>query len=484
MSGPTAFDLVVIGAGPAGIQAALAGALFGKSVALIERAPHIGGALVNSGTLSSKTLRETALTIAGVRARGLEVDLALRRTANVADLVRHERTVADVERKRLAGMLDELGVRRRTGCGSFVDAHTIEVVAPGGPSERLRGEKIVIATGSSPVRPAEFPFEHPRIYDSDEILALGTLPRRMAVIGAGVIGSEYACTFAALGAEVLIVDGRDTLLPFLDDELSRALASAMCANGIRFLWQERVLACDAPASGDITLTLASGQRLQVDSVLVAAGRHSNVEALALERAGLTAGERGLLKVDEAFRTAVPHIHAVGDVIGFPALASTGMEQARLAVCVAFEIPYKREMSALLPSGIYTIPEASCAGATEEQLKERGEDYVAGRALYRQESRGAIIGERAGFMKLLFRRADMKLLGVHILGESATELVHTGLLTMICGGGADELTQACCNVPTLSNLYKSATYRALLTRGKQLPPSMNQTSWGDAEARGS
>ncbi len=468
MSAPTAFDLVVLGAGPAGIQAALAGALFGKSVALIERGTHIGGALVNTGTLPSKTLRETALTLAGVRARGLEVDVALRQEASVADLLRHERTVAEAERARLGGMLDELGVRRYTGTGRFVDAHTVEVVPAGLPGARLSGAKIVIATGSAPARPEEFPFEHPRVYDSDQILSLGTLPRRMAVIGAGVIGCEYACTFAALGAEVHIVDGREVLLPFLDAELSRALAAAMSANGIHFHWKERVRECTAPASGDLTLALSSGARLAVDSVLVAAGRRSNVEALALEKAGLVAGERGLLEVDEGFRTRVPHILAVGDVIGFPALASTSMEQARLAVCVAFEMPYKREISALLPSGIYTIPEASCAGATEEQLQERGEAYVVGRARYSQNSRGTIIGDRQGFLKLLFRRADMKLLGVHVLGELATELVHVGLMTMICGGGAEELNQACFNVPTLSDLYKSATYRAQLTRDRRLP----------------
>ncbi len=469
MNAPTAFDLVILGAGPGGVAAAVAGGLFGKSVALIERGTHIGGALVNTGTLPSKTLRETALTLAGVRARGLQVDVVLRHAATVADLMRHERTVAETERERLGGMLDELGVRRFAGTGRFADAHTLEVVSNGAVHALLRGEKIVIATGSTPARPAEFPFGHPRVYDSDEILALGALPRRMAVVGAGVIGSEYACTFAALGAEVHLVDGRDVLLPFLDSELSRALAEAMAANGIRFHWKERVLECAAPPKGDLTLVLSSGARLQVDSVLVASGRRSNVEALALEKAGLVAGERGLLQVDEVFRTAVPHILAVGDVIGFPALASTSMEQARLAVCVAFDMPYKREISKLLPSGIYTIPEASSVGATEEQLKERGVDYVVGRARYAQNSRGTIIGDRQGFLKVLFGRSDMKLLGVHVLGELATEIVHVGLMTMICGAGADELNEACFNVPTLSDLYKNATYRALLARDR--PPGM-------------
>jgi len=467
------FDLVVLGAGPAGIQAAIVGALAGKSVALIEREAYIGGALVNTGTLPSKTLRETALTLAGVRARGLQVELALRREVGVADLMRHERRVAQLERERLGSLLDELGVQRFTGTGRFADAHTLELVRDAAVAERLRGEKIVIATGSSPSRPPEFPFEHARIYDSDEILALASIPKSLAVVGAGVIGSEYASTFAALGTEVHLIDGRDVLLPFLDAEFSTALAAAMAANGIRFHWKERVKACRAPATGDLTLELSSGALLATDAVFVAAGRRSNVEALALEKAGLAAGERGLLKVDEAFRTAVPHILAVGDVIGFPALASTSMEQARLAVCSAFEMPYKREISGLLPSGIYTIPEASCVGATEEQLRERGEEYVVGRAQYAQNSRGTIIGDRQGQLKLLFRRSDMKLLGVHVLGELATEIVHVGLMTMVCGGGAEELNHACFNVPTLAELYKSATYRAQLVRDrpKGMPASM-------------
>lgn len=457
------FDLVVLGAGPAGMQAAIVAGFVGKRVALVERGPRIGGALVNTGTLPSKTLRETALTLSGVRARRLEVDFALRRTAGVSDFMRHERSVGESERARLGALLDEVGVEVVRGSGRFADAHTVEVVPDQGPAARLRGEVILIATGSSPARPPEFPFEHPRVYDSDEILALAGMPRRLAVVGAGVIGSEYACTFAAMGVEVHVVDGRDVLLPFLDGEVSRALAAALEAGGIRFHWNERVQGCTAPERGDIRLALSSGAELDADAVLVTAGRRSNTAELALEKAGLLAGERGLIAVDGDFRTAVPHVFAVGDVIGFPALASTGQEQARLAVCVAFGLPYKSEVSSLLPTGIYTIPEVSAVGATEEELKKRGEDYVVGRGRYSDNLRGTIIGDRQGFLKLLFRRADMKLLGVHVLGELATEIVHVGMMTMLCGGGAEELNHACFNLPTLCDLYKSATYRAQLVR---------------------
>ena len=461
-------DLIVIGGGPAGVEASLVAGLIGKRVALIERSPVIGGALTNTGTLPSKTLRETALTLSGVRARRLEVDLNLRGEASVADFMRHERTVSSTERDRLMGIMKDLGVEVVTGTGRFLDPHTLAVVpaeSDEGTPRLLSGKTIVIATGSSPVHPAVFPFEHPRIYDSDEILSLEGMPRSLAVIGAGVIGSEYACTFAALGVKVQVIDGRRVLLPFLDAEISRALADAMMANGIRFLWDRRVTGCHAPVTGDIRLTLNSGESLEVDSVLVAAGRSSNSETLNLQAAGITPAERGLLKVDSRFRTEVPHIYAVGDVIGFPALASTSMEQARIAVVDAFSLSVKKEIASLLPTGIFTIPEVSSVGATEEDLQKRGEDYVVGKALYRNNARGTIIGDRQGFLKLLFRRSDMKLLGVHVIGEIATEIVHIGMITILCGGGATELNEACFNIPTLGDLYKIATYRAQITRDR-------------------
>jgi len=461
------FDLVVIGAGPAGLAGAIAAGILGRTVALVERASELGGALINTGTLPSKTLRETALALSGFRSRKLHgVDLSLRRSVRVADFLHHERDVKRIARADVAERLERVAVTRVAGTARFVAPHVVEVAPPKGArgrARRLRGRFVLIATGSQPARPPEFPFGHPRVWDSDQILELEELPRRLAVIGAGVIGSEYASTFRALGVEVHVVDGREALLPFLDGELARRLQRSMTDLGVRFHWKERVKACTAAARGPVRLALSSGATLAVDAVLVAAGRRACVEGLALEAAGLAVDERGQVPVDAHYRTAARHVFAAGDVVGPPALASVSAEQARVAVSTAFAAGLKREIEPLLSSGIYTIPEVSAVGATEEALRKQGVEHVVGRAEYAHNARGAIIGDRAGFLKLLFRRRDMRLLGVHVLGEQATELVHVGLMTMLCEGGAAELQRACFNVPTLSSLYKDAAYRAQIAR---------------------
>ena len=454
------FDIVVIGGGPAGISGANAAGIFGKRVALVEKLHDVGGAGINTGTLPSKTLRETALALSGLRSRNLfGVDLSLRREATVVDLMRHKTNVIAHDRQRREKQLRTFHVETFHGAAAFVDPHTVRVDS----DLLLRGENILIATGSSPVRPAEFPFEHPRVHDSDEILEIGTLPKTLAVVGAGVVGAEYACIFAALGVEVHLVDGRDSLLGFLDREISENIERAMTAGGVRFVWKEKVTRCDAPATGDVTLTLSSGATLAVTDVLVAAGRKSNTADLNLPAAGLTPGHRGLIKVDAHYRSEVPHIFAAGDVIGPPALAATGMEQARMAVCVACEVDYKDVVAPILPTGIYTIPEASMVGETEESLKEKGIDYVVGRARYVDNPRGQIVGDENGLLKLIFARDDMRLLGVHVVGEQATELVHIGLVAMMSGSGAQLFNRTCFNYPTLSDLYKYAAYEAMLKR---------------------
>jgi NAD(P) transhydrogenase len=301
------------------------------------------------------------------------------------------------------------------------------------------------------------------VHDSDEILEIGVLPKTLAVVGAGVVGAEYAGTFNALGVEVHLIDGRDSLLGFLDREISANIERAMAAAGVHFIWKEKVTRCDAPPTGDVTLTLSSGATLAVSDVLVAAGRQSNTANLNLAAAGLTPGKRGLIKVDTHCRTEVPHIFAAGDVIGPPALAATSMEQARLAICVAFEFDRKDVVAPILPTGIYTIPEASMAGETEESLKTKGINYVVGRARYADNPRGQIIGDESGLLKLIFRQDDMRLLGVHVVGEQATELVHLGLIAMMAEAGADLFNRTCFNYPTLGDLYKYATYAAMLKR---------------------
>lgn len=468
---PESFDLVVIGGGPAGTSGASAAGLLGKKVALIEQAAQVGGAGINTGTIPSKTLRETSLMLSGWRSRRLfGVDLSLRREATVTEFMHHEERVTAAERHRVEVTLGRLGVTRIHGRASFVDAHTIRVSNPDATAEVcVRADHILIATGSSPIRPPGFPFEDDRVHDSNEILNLKFLPKRLAVVGAGVIGAEYAGTFAALGAEVHLIDGRDTLLPFLDPDVSRALESAMKSNGIRFHWSEKVTSCDASAPTDVVLTLASGHTLACDGVLVCAGRSSNTDGLNLAAAGLTPGPRGLIRVGPCYQSVdAPHIYAAGDVIGAPALAATGIEQARVAIGHAFGEKLKCDLAPLLPTGIYTIPEASMVGDTEAALKEKGIPYLVGRARYRDIPRGDIIGDKTGFLKLLFHRDDLRLLGVHIMGEHATEVVHIGMVAMLANATAELFNRACFNYPTLGDLYKYAAYDALWQR-RQLGP---------------
>lgn len=460
------YDAVIIGGGPAGIIGAVTATNLGHSVAIVDSQSELGGAGVNTGTVPSKTLRETALALSGLRSRNLYgVDLSLRRDATVSDFLRHERNVKAGLNTMLSERLDASGAVVYHGTGSFADAHTVRVRrAPTNDEVSLRAETVLIATGSAPVRPAVFHTASPSVYDSDSILQLDKLPKTLAVVGGGVIGSEYASTFAALGTRVYLIDGRNILLPFLDSEVSRALAAGMERTGISFHWNERVVACTTDSADRITLTLSSGKSLVVDAVLVAAGRRSNTENLNLTAAGVTANDRGLIRVDEHFRTEVPHIYAAGDVIGFPALASTSMQQGRFAMKHAFGSDVSSAAFRLLPTGIYTIPEVGMVGETEESLKQKGTSYVVGLGPYQANARGRIVGDDGGFLKLLFHREDMKLLGVHAIGERATELVHLGLLAMLTESTAELFSEMCFNMPTLGELYKLASLDAITRVG--------------------
>ena len=466
------YDLVVIGGGPAGLNAAIAASAFGKTVALVDCHPQIGGAGINTGTVPSKTLRETALALSGLKSRKLYgVDLSLRREVTVADFLGHVEHVKDAFHVSITERLHLLNATTYYGVGTFIDAHSVLVdLLSENPQQdpsavpreiQLRGEKILIATGSSPVRPEIFPFGSGAVYDSDTILELDRIPKTIAVVGAGVIGAEYGCTFRALGAEVHLLDGRDVLLPFLDVEVSQALVAAFQRSGIVIHWKENVRKCIPEESGGVRLELSSGAALTVDAVLVAAGRQSNTGSLGLEKAGVKTSERGIIPVNEHFQTNVENIYAAGDVIGFPALASTSREQARRAARHALGLSGSA-ISPLLPNGIYTIPEVSMVGETEESLQKQGVAYIVGRAKYQDNARGRIIGDQDGFLKLLFRRDDQKLLGVHLMGELATEIVHIGLMAMMCNASANLFVDACFNLPTLGLLYKSATLDALKT----------------------
>ena len=459
MASSEEFDLIVIGSGPAGEKAGAQAAYFGKRVAVIEGAEYVGGSCINTGTVPSKTLRESALYFSGLKQRGLYgIDYSLKENLTINDFMHHEREVVEMERQRILKNLALHGIELVRGRGSFEDAHTVSVSAADG-IRRLRGDVTLISTGSKPHRPAEIAFDDVRVFDSDTFLRMDRIPQSLAVIGGGVIGCEYASIFGALGVQVTLVDGRDRLLPFLDAEISERLRVRLAGLGMHFWFNERPAHVQNTGSG-VQLVMKSGKTLQTESALFAAGRRAAVDGLSLEKAGLAVSANGYISVDEHYRTAVPNIYAAGDVIGFPALASTSMEQGRVAVCHAFDFKYKQRVTSKLPMGIYTIPEISSAGETEDSCKEKKIDYCVGRALYANNARGHIIGDTAGMLKLVFARADKKLLGVSIIGESATELIHIGMMVLDHNQTIDEFIEQVFNYPTLSETYKYAAYEGL------------------------
>src|SRR5215469_3836168 len=464
------YDLVVLGGGPAGIMGAGTAARCGKSIALIDSGEELGGAGVITGTVPSKTLRETAIMLSGARSRDLYgVDLSLRREATIADLMRHQQSVQASFSAWLEDVLKTSGAEVFCGTAEFVDSHTVRArmnrQPAGSPYHEgqtvdFRGAQILVATGSSPIRLPNVAYDRGPIVDSDSVLHLRRLPKSMAVVGAGTIGCEYACIFAELNTQVHVSDGRSRALPFLDTEISDILTRVMKKNGVIFHWNERVTSFEPVGADAVVLTLSSGATLKVETALVAAGRRGNTHALKVELAGIRLGDRGLIPVDEHYRTEVPHIYAAGDVIGPPALASVGMEQARHAMRQAFSSGPRVDIPELLPTGVYTIPEIGTVGKTEDELIREGAKYVAGRARAADSARGRIIGETDGILKLLFDRADMKLLGAHAIGEQATELVHIGLIAMLMGATAELFDETCFNVPTLGAIYKTAALDAL------------------------
>ncbi|HEY2455760.1 MAG TPA: Si-specific NAD(P)(+) transhydrogenase [Candidatus Acidoferrum sp.] len=453
------FDLVVIGCGPAGEKAGAQAAYFGKRVAVLERAPVVGGSCINTGTVPSKTLRESALYFSGLKQRGLYgIDYSLKDNLTVHDFMHHERAVVDMERQRILKNLALHKIELVQGQATFVDSHTLAVVTSSS-TRQLRGGIILISTGSKPNRPPEIAFDDIHTFDSDTFLQMDRIPKSLAVIGGGVIGCEYASIFAALGVDVTLVDGRDRLLPFLDSEISDRLRDRFLSIGMKLWFNERPVKVENTPTG-ACLHMKSGKALATEAVLFAAGRRAAVDGLALDKAGLATNDKGYIAVDENYRTAVPHIYAAGDVIGFPALASTSMEQGRVAACHAFGLKYKQRVASLLPMGIYTIPEISAGGETEQSCKEKGIAYCVGRALYDNNARGHIIGDTAGMLKLIFAAGDRKLLGVSLIGESATELIHIGMMVLDKGLTIDEFIEEVFNYPTLSETYKYAAYDGL------------------------
>lgn len=453
------YDLVVLGSGPAGHRAAIQAAKLRKKVALAEPKAELGGACINTGTIPSKTVREAVLHLSGFRERGVYgASYRVKDQISMADLryrvghvVRHE---IEVSRHQL----QRNGVDLVPAWGGFVDPHTVRFTDGNGAGQRdVTSERVVIAVGTYPTKNPEIPFEDGLIVTSDGILDLSSMPRSLTVIGGGVIGCEYATIFAALGVRVTLIDQRAHLLRFIDTEITDALVYLMQQHRVTLRLGETVEAVEAEEDGGrrrARVRLKSGKQVASDAVLYAIGRTGAVDRLHLEAAGLSANNRGQMSVNENYQTEQPHIYAVGDVIGFPSLASTSMEQGRLAACHSFGVACQ-SFPETFPYGIYTIPEISTVGKNEAELTEEGIPYEIGKARYREISRGQIIGDETGLLKLMFHLETRKLLGVHIIGEGASELVHIGQAVLSLGGTIDYFVDTVFNYPTLAECYKVA-----------------------------
>jgi NAD(P) transhydrogenase len=453
------YDLLVIGSGPGGQKAAIAGAKLGKRVCVAERRNMMGGVCVNTGTIPSKTLREAVLYLTGFAQRDMYgASYRVKSEITIADLLARTQHVVGREVEVIRHQLLRNHIEILSGTARFEDEHTVTVQGESrGDHHTVTAEHIVIATGTKPARPAEVEFDDERVLDSDGVLKLRRVPGSMVVVGAGVIGIEYASMFAALGTRVTVVEKRPTMLDFCDPEVVESLKFHLRDQSVTFRFGEEVAKVEVTPRGTVT-SLASGKRIAADMVMYSAGRQGVTDELQLDKAGLAADKRGRITVDKQYRTEVPHIFAVGDVIGFPALAATSMDQGRLAAYHAFGEP-AHELQELQPIGIYTVPEISYCGRTEAELTSAAVPYEVGMSRYRELARGAIVGDSYGMLKLLVSTDDRTLLGVHVFGTGATDLVHIGQALMGCGGTVDYLVDTVLNYPTLSEAYKVAALDA-------------------------
>ncbi len=453
------FDLIVIGSGPAGQRAAIQGAKLGKQVALIEKMEDIGGCCINTGTIPSKTMREAVLHLSGYYYQNIYgINYRVKDKITMADLsfrVQHViKTEVDVTKAQLA----RNGIELLRGAGSFIDPTHLRVTSVSGSSE-YEAKSIIIATGTKPAQSPKVPLNGRSIVDSDQILQLAYLPKTLIVVGGGVIGVEYTCMFAALGVRVILIEKRPRLLEFADAEIVEALSYHLRDSRVTMRLNEAVESVEETAEGAVVAYLESKKKVSADTLLYAVGRQGNVAELNLTAAGIEADARGRIPVDAQYRTKQPHIYAVGDVIGFPSLASVSMEQGRLAAAFAFGSTAVSN-PALYPYGIYTIPEISFIGKTEEQLTDEDVPYEVGVSYYREIARGQIRGDTTGRLKLIFHRETREVLGVHIIGEGATELVHIGQAVLALKGTVDYFVNTVFNYPTLAECYKSAAFNGL------------------------
>jgi len=468
------FDVVVLGGGPGGERAAIHAARAGKRVALVEREHVLGGMRVNWGTIPSKTLRESAVFVYGLRYNLLDaIRVEIADTITIAELMYREQRVVQRELELINRWLNRYAIEVYRGEGRFLDAHTIAVCGVDGQVRlRLSGEVIVIATGSSPNRPADITFDDDTVFDSTTVLRLPRMPRSMIVLGAGVIGVEYASIFAALGVSVTLVDTRAELLPYLDREIAGLLRRELRRLGIVYLSNDHYAGVERidGTPPTVRVTTRGGNVLEADVLLYAVGRDGNSRGMGLEAIGIVPDARGLLAVNEKFQTVHPHIYAVGDIIGYPALASTSMEQGRQAIMNAYGIPGPKLRTSRLPFAIYAIPEVSYVGDTEEALKEKGVPYTIGRGRYDMNPKGQIVGTTGGIVKLLFERDTLTLRGVHIIGHIASELIHTGQAFLDANADAAHIAETLFNYPAFSDMYRHAALMALLARDEPGEPT--------------
>ncbi len=449
------FDLIVIGSGPAGEKAAIEASKLRKSTAIIERQSVLGGVCLHTGTIPSKTLRETVLYIAGLRQRSVYGLVGgTRSDLTIKELMYRKGQVIQQELDMIAQNMSRHRIEIVHGTGMIADPNTVVVSADDSSSRILKSEAVIISTGTHSYRPPNVDFDGKFIYDAETILDLDILPRSLTIVGGGVIGCEYASIFSHIGIKVTIVDVRKKLLSFLDHEMADALMYLMRKYGTNLVLGDAW--SDIHREGDQVVTVTkSGRRIVSDRLLYAAGRSGNTENLGLEGLGIETDDHGLIKVNQKYQTAVPNVYAVGDVIGFPSLASVSMDQGRLAAINAFKRDDISCLNTLLPFGIYTIPEVSLIGETEESLAAVGQDYEIGVARYYELPRGQIINDHDGMLKLIFDRQSKRILGVHIIGDKATELIHIGQAVMTHGGTLDYFLDTVFNHPTLSEAYKVA-----------------------------
>ncbi len=458
------YDVLVIGSGPSGQRAAIQSAKLHKRVAIVEKKAVVGGVCVNTGTIPSKTMREAVMHLSGYRYRTLYgASYAVKQNITMADLLFRTGNVVNNEIEVMRHQLNRNGIEVHVADAAFLDPHTVRLASIDGRGHQdVTAGTVILAAGTTASSDGHIPFDGQSIFTSDDILGLEKLPKSLTVVGAGVIGCEFACIFATLGVRVTLIDKRERLLPFVDREIADALTYRLRENRVTMRFGEEVSAIEPVTTehGErVRIQLASGKQIQTEKALYSIGRRGATDTLNLEAAGLTADSRGRLKVNERYQTEVSHIYAVGDLIGFPSLASTSMEQGRLAACHAAGAPATLA-STLFPYGIYTIPEISMVGKTEEQLTDEGVPYEIGTAHYREIARGQIIGDQSGLLKLIFHMDTRQVLGVHIIGEGASELVHIGQAVMAFGGTVDYFVDAVFNYPTLAECYKTAGFNGI------------------------